>query len=201
MGFWVAVMFSRSCNLAPLRHVLMGAIGIALSLGAFQGGCLAQAVSPPSAAAPQPSRAGGPAPQFRDFAVNQRHQGPNAPLVLAPEQRDYRTRLSQASRQQPNFAGRFVLSQWGCGAGCTTGAVYDATTGAVVMLPFTICCATPDNAQFRSIEFRLNSSLVVFAGLRDEREGDMAAHFYAFDGRTFRHLASVANDGRFAGDR
>lgn len=140
-----------------------------------------------------------PVPQFVSFQVPNQHRGRNAPLVLTQQQRNYRTRLLDASRQTPNFAGRYVLTTWGCGTSCLSGAIYDAATGRVTDFPFTICCAEPASLSFNSVEFRRDSRLVIFAGLRNEREGDMGAHFYEFTGTEFRFLRTVPNDGRFAG--
>jgi hypothetical protein len=44
------------------------------------------------------------------------------------------------------------------------------------------------------LEFRLNSSLVVFSGLRNEKEHDDGAHFYKFENGRFVHLKSVLKE-------
>lgn len=156
-------------------------------------------VQPPNDAVTRPSNR--PIPQFSQFRISEMHRGRNAPLIMTTEQRNYRTRLGEASRQPPNFAGRFVLTYWGCGTACVTGAVYDALTGRVTDIPFSICCAQPSAPNFNAIEFRPNSRLVIFAGMRNEQPGDMGAHFYEFTGAGFRHLLSVPDDGTFSGSR
>ncbi len=45
----------------------------------------------------------------------------------------FRTRLQAAAKQQPNFAGHYILTSWGCGAFCKTIAIIDAETGKVYM--------------------------------------------------------------------
>jgi hypothetical protein len=77
------------------------------------------------------------------------------------------------------------------------GAVIDANSGKVYWLPHTICCwgAEVDD-RFRPIEYRLDSRLIVFSGLRDEKEGDDGTHFYEFDNGKFIKLASIMKEKR-----
>jgi hypothetical protein len=125
------------------------------------------------------------------------YNGRNALIVLSKEISTYRTRLIEASHSAPNFAGRFVLTSWGCGTSCLMGAVIDVSTGRATMLPFTICCSNPTNEQFRAINFRVDSRLIAFGGMRNEEE-PMGTHYYEFDGHNFRFIKTVVNDGSFA---
>ena len=45
--------------------------------------------------------------------------------------------------------------------------------------------------KFQPIEVRLNSSLIVFSGARNEKEGDVGTHFYKLVNGRFVHLKSV----------
>jgi hypothetical protein len=125
------------------------------------------------------------------------YNGRNALIVLSKEISTYRTRLIEASHSAPNFAGRFVLTSWGCGTSCLMGAVIDVSTGRATMLPFTICCSNPTSEQFRAINFRVDSRLIAFAGMRNEEE-PMGTHYYEFDGHNFKFIKTVVNDGSFA---
>ena len=131
-------------------------------------------------------------PQFKDFPVQGKYAGKNAPVIIASGDRMYRTRLREAAQEKPNFAGHYILSAWGCGAACLMGAVIDANTGKVYWFPHTICCwndTGEDN--FTPIVFRLNSRLVVFIGLRDERDEDQGAHFYEFGKTGFKYIRTI----------
>ena len=128
-------------------------------------------------------------PQFKDYPAAA-YSGPNAALVLTRDDRNFRTRLREASKEKPNFAGRYILTAWGCGTSCLMGAVIDAKTGRVHWWNFTICCWTSTDDNFKPIEFRLNSKLIVFSGARNEKEGDEGAHFYKFENGRFVHLRS-----------
>ncbi len=131
-------------------------------------------------------------PQFRDFPANMVHTGSNAPVQLSTNvDWTYRTRLLIASHQKPNYADHFVLSTWGCGTACIQGAAIDVSTGNVVWLPATICCARNTDANFDPVIFKLNSRLIVLSGLRDQKENDDAAHFYSIEGSEFVFVADI----------
>lgn len=138
-------------------------------------------------------------PQFRDYPAVRTHYGPSAPIKLAKEDMMFRTRLRAAAKKHPNFAGNFVLETWGCGTTCLMGAAINLATGRVVQIPFSICCAKTGDPRFNPIEFRPNSRLIIFAGLRNEEES-MGAHYYEFDGHEFRFLITVPDDGMFANE-
>jgi len=132
-------------------------------------------------------------PQFRDYPPDSKYGGKNAPVIITRKDRMYRTRLTEAAKEKPNFAGHYILTAWGCGAGCLMGAVIDANTGKVYGFPHTICCWNDiqRDDKFSPIEFRINSRLVVFSGVRNEAEGDQGTHFYEFDGSNFKLIRSV----------
>jgi len=120
--------------------------------------------------------------------------GRAAPLRLdSAFARQFRTRLREGAKLTPNFAGKYRLVQWGCGTTCVAGAVIDRNTGRVVPLPFTVCCSVAHDEVFSAIEFRPDSRLIVFKGLRNE-EGVDGMHFYTFDGHRFSFVTTVSVD-------
>jgi len=129
-------------------------------------------------------------PQFKHYPSTENFSGKNAPVIIGKNEKTFRTRLREASKEKPNFAGRYILTAWGCGAECLMGAVIDAKTGRVYWWNFTICCAANFAADFKPIEFRLNSRLIVFSGLRNE-EGENGAHFYKFENGRFVFIKTV----------
>jgi hypothetical protein len=60
-----------------------------------------------------------------------------------------------------------------------------APAGTVTRIPFTICCWESTDDRFEPVAFRVDSSLVVFTGLRDEKEDDVGAHGYRFENGSF----------------
>lgn len=130
----------------------------------------------------------GSAPRFEDYPAAARHTGRSAKPVLADAQsREYASMLRAAARGKPNFAGRYVLTSFGCGASCTMSAAIDAKTGAVAWLPFTVCCWEPEIDE--PLQFKRNSRLLVVHGSRNE-EGS-GVHYYQFDGKQFSEIADA----------
>ena len=73
------------------------------------------------------------------------------------------------------------------------GAAVNLKTGHVVWLPSTICCWPMDaDDKFQPVLFRLNSTLIVLSGLRNEKEGDQGAHFYRIQGEQFVHVRDIS---------
>ena len=127
-------------------------------------------------------------PKFEDYRVTEHFAGKNAkPVLVTKDDRQFRTRLTEGAREKVNFAGHYVLTVWGCGGGCLSGAVIDAKTGKVSWLPFSICC-WPEDVE-KPIGFRLDSRLVVFTGSRNE-EGQ-GIYYYKFDGDRFTLLKAI----------
>ncbi len=132
-----------------------------------------------------------PAPQFKDYRATESYKGKNAPLVLnSTNDRKYQTVLRGALAGKPNFAGHYILAEWGCGAGCVMGAAIDANTGKVYWFPHTICC-WPVGVE-EPIDFRPDSRLIVFIGERNEKPGDDGTHYYEFKDGKFVFLESAA---------
>jgi hypothetical protein len=71
-------------------------------------------------------------------------------------------------------------------------AVVNLGTGRVVWLPSSICCWPSDaDANFKPVEFRANSALLVRSGLRDEKEGDQGSPFYRVKGDRFAFVRNI----------
>ena len=130
-------------------------------------------------------------PQFKDYPVTETYTGKTAPLDLTKKDRT-NLRLQKAAQQKPNFAGQYILTAWGCGTECVTGAIIDAKTGKLYWFPFIICCwGGGVDETFNPIDYRLDSKLIVFSGERSERKGDNGAHYYKFEKGRFIHIQSV----------
>src|SRR2546421_312769 len=133
-----------------------------------------------------------PVPEFKDYPASEPHRGKRAPSILTREDIRFRTRLKEAAKMKPNFARHYILTAWGCGAECLMGAVIDAKTGKVHWIPFTICCWGADVDQsFKPIDYRLDSSLVVFSGARNEKAADNGKHYYKFEKNHFVLIRSI----------
>ncbi|MBI2688239.1 MAG: hypothetical protein HYX27_18195 [Acidobacteria bacterium] len=75
-------------------------------------------------------------PQFADYPASQAFKGkPAAAKIERAPDRMFRTRIREAAAAGPNFAGKFTIAQWGCGAGCVHTVIVDASNGALYHLP------------------------------------------------------------------
>ena len=96
--------------------------------------------------------------------------------------RRYRTDLQEAAAGPVNFAGHYVLTSIGCGAGCVQVAAIDAGAGTVTWLPPTVCCWPL--AMTEPLEYRRDSRLLIVHGALNEKGSGV--HAFVFDGRRFK---------------
>ena len=69
-------------------------------------------------------------PQFKDYPVKSVYTGQTAQLDLSDEgARMFRTRLRDALKEKPDFAGEYVITMWGCGASCRMYSFVNKRTG------------------------------------------------------------------------
>ena len=121
-------------------------------------------------------------PDFADFPSRiEAARRPIKPKLTNKETRRYATQLSEAAAHPVNFAGHYILTEWGCGAGCVMAAAIDARTGKVVMLPFTVSDWPLDVTE--PLDYRKDSALLIVRGSRNER--GHGTYYYRFDGTAF----------------
>lgn len=131
-------------------------------------------------------------PKFENYTVKTIYNGTNAKPKLDKDTYQFRTRIRYAAKQKRNFSGEFVLTAWGCGASCLIAVAINVRTGAVYDVPFTICC-WQNGEDVKAIDFRLNSRLIIFSGVRNESEKDSSddMHYYEFRNGNFRFLKTI----------
>jgi hypothetical protein len=114
-----------------------------------------------------------------------------------PDARSFRTRLSEAMRNGVNFAGHYIVTGWGCGTGCTNGAIIEARTGDVIWPDqfFNIDARYGDGYSDEQLEFKKNSRLLIIhgrPGSRKETPGQKAGdYYYEWKNNRFRLLKFV----------
>ncbi len=129
------------------------------------------------------------APQFSDYPAGEIYAGKVAkPILDTADKRMFRTRINEAAKGRPDFAGHYIFIKWGCGASCVSGAILDARTGAVTMVEWIVCCSS--NWDVEPVEYHLDSRLFIFHGLINEEEPD-ASHFYEWDGTALTKIATA----------
>jgi len=139
----------------------------------------------------------GQVPKFENYAVGRVYNGRNARPVITKDDRVFRTRIRwAAANEKRDFAGEYILAQFGCGAECLYTFALNARTGRVAWLPFSICCWRPMDL-VTPTESRLRSRLLVLRGLRSEGRGQFSGdartdtHYYELRNGKFRHLRTV----------
>ena len=162
----------------------------------------AQAPSPPQTAkfdAKHP-------PRFEDFPVTEKWNQPPAPLKLVTRsERMFRTQLTNAAKEPPNFAGHYRITSWGCGSECGAGAVVDLQTGSVFPPPLGAhgdgwdrWIISPAFFEGSAVDFRLNSRLVVVKGginYSEELKANVPDVYYLlWENNRFRQLLFVSGD-------
>lgn len=124
-----------------------------------------------------------PSGAFARRAAPAVYAGRHAPLrFTGARSRRFRSALEDAYDGEVDFAGRYVLAEIGCGAGCVEVAALDARTGAVHWFPASVSdwpSAYPD-----PLEHRAESRLLIVHGRLGERGGE-GPHVFVFDGRRF----------------
>lgn len=148
-------------------------------------------------------------PPFSRFPAALVHGPLHLPRIKTAEQRRFRAVLTNAvtkgygvveggtehERPGPNFAGHFLLVQWGCGLDCPEAAVIDIVDGAVIPLPTPPGRQSPPSfhletgsSDLRDLRFTATSRLLRIPNVVDGR-----AYDYVLEGHTWRALAARPN--------
>jgi hypothetical protein len=131
------------------------------------------------------------APKFADYPGGGAYTGRNAaPILATREARQFRTMIRDGAREKANFAGHYIVASWGCGTDCEMGAIIDAVSGRVVLLP--VVAGSPEDAgpQSTHFDYRLDSHLLVMTGMIKE-EPPMGSYYFVFDGAQLKPLKTV----------
>jgi hypothetical protein len=149
--------------------------------------------------------AGARLPRFQDFTVKEAWSGPPADLKLTTQsERMFRTKLANAAKDPPNFAGHYRITYWGCGSNCSAGALIDLRTGTVYQPPLakpngsgwerwiecTACFEGADN------QFHLDSRLMIVRCGQNYSErlqkNTPDTYYFLWEGNQFRQLLHVS---------
>jgi hypothetical protein len=146
-------------------------------------------------------------PGFEDYPVKELwRSSPPSLKLTTPSERMFRTKLTEASKEQPNFAGHYRITYWGCGSVCAAGALIDLQTGDVFPLPLANpkgggwdrwieCSASFDGT---GDDFHLDSRLmIVRCGMNfSERlqKNVPDTHYFIWEGDRFKQVLFVAGE-------
>lgn len=110
-------------------------------------------------------------PSFSNYKVKVEKITPKHPdLASHKDARMFRTNLRNAVKDGINFAGHFVLANWGCGTNCSESAIVDATTGRVffpsVLQGIGIGFCDIDYGKTDGLEYKPDSRLLILSGFK-----------------------------------
>jgi hypothetical protein len=137
---------------------------------------------------------GGPLPKFEDFKVAEVFKGvPAQPILVTSGQRMFRTRIREAAKAGPNFAGHYAVAEWGCGAACVGFVIVDEKTGAILNAPASVLSFLPD-IDFVDLEkndlmgaaYKKDSRLLILRGCTGV--AGCASVYYEWTGDEFKLL-------------
>jgi hypothetical protein len=137
-----------------------------------------------------------PLPRFEDFPITEKFKGEPAPVkIVGSNARMFRTMLRRKAAQGPNFAGHYTVATRGCGSDCKGLAIVDARTGEIYYVPKTLSILRAPFQEEESIQFRLDSRLLIVAGTRldDRNDNGEGKYFYEWKSNRFRLLRTVKN--------
>lgn len=143
-------------------------------------------------------------PRFKDYPASEIFTGvPAAPNLGTPLDQSYADQIRDGvhkgygvfhdgkEQKGPNFAGKLIVIQWGCGSPCMRMAIVDARTGDVYPPPisfegvgarsFDLPLLTIGNsvAQNPEVQFRPNSSLMLIKATPNQ-SGRHTSYTYYF---------------------
>lgn len=113
------------------------------------------------------------APTFEQYQVVNQFKGRPVQVDLksASGASRFRTVLRRGAKKGPNFAGHFMIIEWGCGTGCASVAVIDATSGRVMFPKEFNPVSFPGRPEGDSLRlryglvYRKDSSLLIVHGI------------------------------------
>lgn len=135
------------------------------------------------------------APKFDSFPATV-YDGPNAKLNLRSdtETRLFRTQLARWGKEQPNFAGHYILARWGCGTNCYSISIIDAKTGRIYH-PAGLRSNTTDNIDDalveKSLQFKTDSKLLVLIGAPEEDMRRRGISYYVWEHNKMKRIKFI----------
>jgi hypothetical protein len=129
-------------------------------------------------------------PQFRDYPVKSVYMGKTAKLDISdPSANMFRTRLRDALKEKPDFAGEYVTTMWGCGANCRMYSFVNKRTGQLLADGFGGEARTED-----VIATRANSRLLVTQEEHMDQNYEVdqvTTRFYVLEKSRFKLLKTI----------
>ena len=113
--------------------------------------------------------------------------------------RNYRTNLRNAAKQGVNFAGHFVVANWGCGTNCSETAIIDGRTGKVffpeILQGATFGFCEIGDSIDEPIQYKKNSRVFILNGFKsgdlDKKDSKCGIYYFEWTGTALRQVKLV----------
>jgi len=142
-------------------------------------------------------------PKFSDYPVTQMFGGiPAAPKIVRPEERAASSIIQEGvekgrwvlgsdrktQRPGPNFAGHYIVIEWGGGPDYWQAIIVDAVTGQIFQPPMAgtggqhagYFSIPMDPLDFKGVKFRLDSKLMVLPRACPDRASGCRAYYFVW---------------------
>lgn len=137
---------------------------------------------------------GSALPAFRNYPAKvERATARSIDFRRSPGASTFRTRLREAVKGEVNFAGKYILTGWGCGTGCSYSAIIDAKTGRVYfpdeLLGVSVWYGSGSDEFPETYTYRKNSRLLVLRGTpgpMEDGDSDQKQGTYYYEWRANR---------------
>jgi hypothetical protein len=140
------------------------------------------------------------APTYSQFSVKVENKtAKRVNFESHSEAKMYRTNLKNAlANSDVNFAGKYILTYWGCGTGCRQGALIDAKTGNV-FFPNELQGVYAGGIELGDhdmLEFKKNNNLLIIygyagRGFESENKNQHGIYYYQWNGKAFKLLKFI----------
>lgn len=128
-------------------------------------------------------------PSFTSFPAPAKFEGlPTLPDFSSGPAREYKTRIEQALKHGPNFAGDMTIVTFGCGTSCLMGYVVSSGDGRVFDLP-----DVGEETTALALDFNLGSRLLVMQWSSSEA-GRCVGQGFEWTGERFNALKQFSSD-------
>ncbi len=129
----------------------------------------------------------------------EKKSAPKVNLSSNSKAKKYRTNLRNAlANNEVNFAGKYIIAQWGCGTGCTESAIIDAKTGNVFFPNELqgVLAGGMSLGNHEMIEYRNNSNLLLIYGyagsnFTEGKESQHGIYYYQWNGKELKLLKFI----------
>lgn len=138
-------------------------------------------------------------PTFGEHAVKvEKIKSPTVNLASNKRARTFRTNLKNASKEKINFAGHYILTNWGCGTNCSMSGIIDARNGNVYFpreLEGYGYALQEWEGTDEPLEFKASSKLLILRGYtggelnKDKPSGGI--HYFIWNGSTLKRIKFI----------